>query len=177
VALLVFSAVYAAALLLLLPTFPFPIVAGAVFGLGWGLLGAGLAQLGAAVLGLLLGRYIVRRWIERAARKSEVFKAIDHAVAKDPWKIVALLRLAPAIPEGLKSYFLGLTRVNLLDYSTASVVGVIPDFAVKVYLGAVGREALTRGGPLHWTLFGAGIVAMVALTWIVGRKVRKALKL
>jgi hypothetical protein len=48
---------------------------------------------------------------------------------------------------------------------------------VKVYLGATGRDALAHGGALNWALLGAGIVALLALTFIVGRKVRKALKL
>jgi len=174
-ALVVFCGVYAAALLLLLPAWIFPIAAGAIFGLGWGLVAAELAVGASALAGWLLARYVVRAWIERPAHRSKTFKAIDRAVAKEPRKMVALFRMAPVIPCGLKSYFFGLTRVRLADYMGASLVGVLPDLAVKVYLGAAGRDALARGGALDWGLFALGIAALVALTYIVGRKVRAKL--
>ena len=176
-ALLAFSAVYATVLLLLLPAWIFPIAAGAIFGFLWGLLAGELAIAASALAGWLLARYVVRKWIERAARRSKTFKAIDHAVAKEPRKMVALFRMAPVIPCGLKSYFFGLTRVRLNDYMGASLVGVLPDLGVKVYLGAAGRDAVAHGGPLDWGLFALGIGALVALTYIVGRKVRAKLAL
>ena len=174
---LVFSSVYAGALLLLLPAWIFPIAAGAVFGLFWGVLAALAAVAASAIAGLLISRYVVRGRMERIAHRSDVFKAVDHAVAKEPRKIVALLRLAPVIPCGLKSYFLGLTRVRVEDYMAATVIGVAPDVLVKVYLGAAGRGALSHGGVLNWSLLAAGIVALGALTFIVGRRVRATLKL
>jgi uncharacterized membrane protein YdjX (TVP38/TMEM64 family) len=177
IALLVFAAVYAAALLLLLPAWIFPIAAGAIFGFFWGLLAAELAIAASALVGWLLARYVVRKWIERPAHRSKTFKAIDQAVGKEPRKMVALFRMAPVIPCGLKSYFFGLTRVRLDDYMGASLVGVLPDLAVKVYLGAAGRDALAHGGAADWGLFALGIGALVALTYIVGRKVRAKLAL
>ena len=176
-ALLVFASAYAVSLLLLIPSWVFPIAAGAIFGFLWGIVAALLAMAAAALAGLLISRYVVRGHMERAARKSDVFKAVDRAVVKQPRKIVALLRLAPVIPEGLKSYFLGITRVRLEDYMLATLAGVAPDVLIKVYLGAAGRGALAHGGALNWALLGAGIVALLALTLIVGRRVRKALQL
>ena len=174
-ALLVFCGVYAAALLLLLPAWIFPIAAGAIFGLGWGLVAALLAVGASALAGWTLSRYVLRRWIEPRARASRTYKAVDRAVAKEPRKVVLLLRLAPAIPCGLKSYLLGLTRVRLDHYMAATLAGVLPDLAVKVYLGAAGRDVLAHGSAANWALFALGIAALVALTYIVGRKVRAKL--
>jgi undecaprenyl-diphosphatase len=177
VAVLAFASAYAVALLLLLPAWIFPIAAGAIFGFLWGVFAALIAVTASAFAGLLISRYVVRGRMERIARKNDVFKAVDHAVAKEPRKIVALLRMAPVIPCGLKSYFLGVTRVRPEDYLLATLAGVTPDVLVKVYLGAAGRDVIAHGGALNWALLGAGIVAMLALTLIVGRKVRKALNL
>jgi undecaprenyl-diphosphatase len=174
---LVLCVAYATALLLLLPAWIFPIAAGAIFGFLWGLVAALAAVAASAILALLISRYVVRGRMERVARKSDVFKAVDSAVAKEPRKIVTLLRLAPMIPCGLKSYFLGLTRVRLEDYMAATLVGVSPDVLVKVYLGAAGRGVLSHGGVLDWSLLGAGVVALGALTFIVERRVRQTLKL
>jgi uncharacterized membrane protein YdjX (TVP38/TMEM64 family)/membrane-associated phospholipid phosphatase len=176
-ALLAFSGVYALVLLFLLPAWIFPIAAGALFGWAWGLVAAELAVASSALVGWLLARYVVRAWIERAAKRSRTFKAIDRAVVKEPRKIVTLLRLSPVIPCGLKSYFLGVTRVRLDHYMAATVLGVAPDLIIKTYLGAAGRDALARGGAANWGLFALGMAAMLALTWIVGRKVRAMLKL
>ncbi len=177
VALLAFSAVHAAALLLLLPAWIFPIAAGAIFGLGWGLAAAALAVGASALAGWTLSRHVLRRWIEPRARASGTFRAIDHAVAKEPRKVVALLRMTPVVPCGLKSYFLGLTRVRLDHYMLATLAGVLPDLAVKVYLGAAGRGALAHGSAANWALFALGIAAFLTLSFIVGHRVRRKLAL
>jgi uncharacterized membrane protein YdjX (TVP38/TMEM64 family) len=113
----------------------------------------------------------LRRW----ARSGSMFKAIERAVAKAPWKMVALLRLSPVIPCGLKSYFLGLTKIGLAPYMGATLAGVAPDLAIKVYLGAAGRGALGSGGALNWLLFAGGVLALASLSWIVGRRVKGTL--
>ena len=175
-AFLVFCGAYALSMLLLLPVWVFPIAAGAIFGLPWGLLAAALAVGSASLLGLLLIRYGTPERIKRWARSGRMFKSIEHAVAKEPWKMVALLRLSPVIPCGLKSYFLGLTRIELAPYMAASLAGMAPDLAIKVYLGAAGRGALGTGGALNWALFAGGVVALFALSWIVGRRLKERLK-
>lgn len=173
--LLVFVAASVTGILLLVPAWIFPIAAGAAFGMGWGLLGA-IASSSLSVLGaFLLARYVLRGPVERAARKSKAFKAVDKAVRRDPWKVVALLRLSPVLPSGLKSYFLGITGVKLLPYALASVLGMLPGLVIKVYLGHAGRAAFGGGGTLKWTLLAIGIAATVAMALIVGRAAHKRL--
>lgn len=174
---LVFCAVTVLASLLLVPAWIFPLLAGAVFGLGWGLLAALAASTLAALVAFLLARYVVRGRIETLARRSPAFKAVDQAVAREPWKMVALLRMSPVMPSGLKSYFLGLTRVALPAYAGASMAGMLPGMLLKVYIGSAGRGALRGGSVLDWSLLAAGVVATIALTVIIGRKVRARLRL
>jgi uncharacterized membrane protein YdjX (TVP38/TMEM64 family)/membrane-associated phospholipid phosphatase len=176
-ALIAFCAVSTLAGLLLVPAWIWPIAAGAVFGFGWGL-AAALASAAATALGaFLLARYVLRRHVERAARRSAAFKAVDAAVAKEGWKIVALLRISPVLPSGLKSYFLGLTRVGLSDYICASLAGMFPGILLKVYVGDAGRDALAEGGALNWTIFAAGVAATVTLALLLGRRARARLRL
>ena len=175
--LFLFFAVQTLAMLLLVPAWIFPLAAGAVFGMGWGLLAAMAGALAASLAAFLLARSALRERLASAARGNKVFKALDGAVAKDGWKVVALVRLSPILPSGMKSYFLGLTRVRLADYASASAVAMLPGILLKVYIGAAGRGAVTEGGALNWTLFAAGIVATAVLTVLVGRKARRTLKL
>jgi uncharacterized membrane protein YdjX (TVP38/TMEM64 family) len=172
-----FGAVNLLATLLLVPAWIFPLVAGAAFGMGWGLLVALAAALASALAAFVLARTLLRRRVERAARRSEAFRRVAAAVKREPWKVVALLRMSPLLPSGLKSYFLGLTRVRLAVYATASAAGMLPGIVLKVYVGAAGRDALSGGSALNWTVFAAGVAATIAVTVIVGRKVRARLKL
>lgn len=175
--LLVFFAVSVVGMLVLVPAWPFAIAAGAIFGLAWGLAAAMVSVLASALAAFLLARYVMRRWLERAARGNAAFKALDSAVAKEGWKVVALLRVSPVIPSGLKSYFLGLTRVRFAHYAAASAAGMFPATLLKVYIGAAGWGAISEGGPLNWTLFILGVAATVALALLVGRRARKKLGL
>jgi undecaprenyl-diphosphatase len=174
--LVVFCAVSIVAGLLLVPVWIFAIAAGAVFGFGWGLAVAMTSSLASALAAFLLARYVLRRPLQRVARRNAAFKAMDAAVAKDGWKVVALLRVSPVMPAGLKSYFLGLTGVSVADYLTASMAGMFPAMLLKVYVGDAGRSAFSEGGPLKWALFAAGLGATVALALLLGRRARNKLK-
>ena len=175
-ALLVFCAAYVIGTLVLLPAWIFPIAAGAAFGPFWGLVAAAASATLAATSAFFVARHIVRARVERAARRNETFAAVDKAVGREPWKVVALLRMSPVLPSGVKSYFLGLTSVRPLPYILASASGMFPGIALKVYLGHLGRDALI-GGPVKWAVLAAGVAATVAITVIVGRAVRKRLGL
>ena len=163
--------------LLCVPAMVYAIGAGAVFGFGWGLVAAMTTATLSALIAFVLARSALRRPIERAARRSPGFKAVDAAVVKHPWKVVALLRVSPVLPSGLKSYFLGLTRVRLADYLPASVAGMFPVLALKVYIGAAGRDAFAKGGLANWTLLAAGIAATLVLLLLLGREAKKRLSL
>ena len=170
-----FCAVNVIGSLLLVPVWIFALAAGAELGFGWGLVAAMLGSWLGALAAFVLVRHVLRRPLERAARRNAAFKAVDAAVAKEGWKIVALLRMSPVVPAGVKSYFLGLTRVKLLQYAAASAAGMFPLILLKVYIGAIGRDALSEGGPLNWALLGAGVAATVGVTLLLVRSARKKL--
>ena len=175
-ALLIFCAAYVVGTLLLVPSWIFPIAAGAAFGPFWGLAAAVGSSSLAAYCAFLIARHLVRQRVERAARGNQTFAAVDKAVKREPWKVVALLRMSPVLPSGAKSYFLGITGVKPVAYVLASAAGMLPGIALKVYLGHLGRDALT-GGPLKWAVLAAGIAATAAVMVLVGRMVRKRLGL
>lgn len=174
--LLAFAAAYLVVTLLLLPAWILSVVAGAAFGFAWGSIATLAASTLSAIAAFLVARHVLRKPIERRARRNTTFKAVDKAVEKEAWKVVALLRLSPVLPSSLKSYFLGVTRVGLADYTTATLIGTAPGILLRVYVGATGRQALTHGSPITWTLLAVGICATVAVTIIVGRLARRRLK-
>jgi uncharacterized membrane protein YdjX (TVP38/TMEM64 family) len=174
-ALLVFCAAYVVGTLFMLPAWIFPIAAGAAFGLFWGTAVSVVSAAIASQAAFLLTRYVVRGRVERAAKKSETFAAVDKAVKKEPFKVVALLRLSPVLPSGLKSYFLGLTCVRPMPYALASSLGMLPGVALKAWVGSAGRDVLADGGPTKWAVLGLGLAATIGLTWVISRMARRRL--
>ena len=174
---LIYCAAAIAGSLLLIPAWIFAVAAGAVFGFGWGLAAATLASTLGALIAFLVARYALRDRIERIARRNETFVAVDKAVEREPWKVVALLRMSPVLPSSLKSYFLGLTCIEPVAYTLATMTGMLPGLLFKVYIGHAGRDALGGGGPTKWALLAAGVAATAAMAWIVGRAAKKRLRL
>jgi len=187
--LVIFIAIYAVATVLMVPGSPLTLAAGAIFGPlwgGWGLLWVTVAvsiasNLGAA-MALLIGRYFARDRVAAWARKSPKFDAVDRAVAEGGWKIVAMLRLSPAVPFNLQNYLYGLTPIPFWTCVLTSIVAMLPGTFLYVYvgyLGRVGAEAAAGAESVstaQLVLFIVGLVAAVAVTVYVTALARRALK-
>lgn len=169
----VFILGYAVATVAFIPGSALTIAAGAIFGVVEGtiytLVGATLG----ASAAFLLARYVARGAIERRISGNPRFAAIDRAVGREGFKIVALLRLSPVLPFNLLNYALGLTRVRFLHYLAASVA-MLPGTLLYVYSGAaVGDLA---GGAGNRILLGIGLVATIAVTTFITRLAGRALR-
>lgn len=178
----VFILGYAVAAVAFIPGSLLTLAAGAIFGLAWGtvysLTGATLG----ASLAFLVARYVARGAIERRIAGNARFAAIDRAVGREGFKIVALLRLSPVFPFNLLNYALGLTRVRFLHYLAASLA-MLPGTLLYVYYGkaagslaAAASGAQTEKGWAYWATLGVGLLATVAVTAYVTRLAGRALK-
>ena len=157
------------------------LAAGAIFGLGSGLLYVWIAASMGATASFLLSRYIARQIIEDRIHENVRFAAIDRAIGREGLKIVVLLRLNPILPFNLLNYALGLTSVSFSDYVLASL-GMLPGTFLYIYYGKVaGDVAMLAGGasmrgPGYYAILGLGLVATIVLTTLVTRTARKALQ-
>lgn len=169
----VFILGYAVATVAFIPGSALTLAAGAIFGVVEGTIYtlAG-ATLGASAA-FLLARYVARGAIERRISGNSRFAAIDRAVGREGFKIVALLRLSPVLPFNLLNYALGLTRVRFLHYLAASVA-MLPGTLLYVYSGAAVGEL--AGGVGNKVLLGVGLVATIVVTTFVTRLAGRALR-
>lgn len=182
----VFILGYAVATVAFAPGALLTLAAGALFGVLRGtiytLIGATLG----ASLAFLAARYVARRAVERKIAGNPRFAAIDRAVGREGWKIVALLRLSPLFPFNLLNYALGLTRVRFASYF-AACIAMLPGTLLYVYYGSAAgslASALAGGraggqparGTEWWVLFGVGLAATIAVTTFVTRLAGKALR-
>jgi uncharacterized membrane protein YdjX (TVP38/TMEM64 family) len=172
-----FAAIYIVVTLTLLPAWILSVVAGAVFGIFGGFLLSWSASLVGAAGAFLISRYAARERVKRYFARHAMLQAVDKALRKGGWKVVALLRLSPVIPFTVQNYFFGVTTVKLWHFMAGSAIGIVPGTLIEAWLGATGRAASGGGSPAQWSLLGVGIVATGAATWYVGRVAKKRLGL
>ena len=181
VAPLAFAALYIAATVLFVPGSLLTLAAGALFGVVKGTAIVIVAASLGACAAFLIARYAARERVTRLTERDERFAAIDRAVGKAGFKIVALLRLSPVFPFNLLNYALGLTSVPFRDYALACVA-MLPGTLLYVYYGRLIGDvaALAAGtraerGLTYYLLLGAGLLATIAVTAILTRIARREL--
>lgn len=172
----IFGLIYVAATLILAPGAPLTIAAGLIFG-GWGFPLVVVSAAIGACLTFLIARYLARDRVKQAIASRPKFKAIDDAVSEDGWKIVALMRLSPAVPFNLQNYFFGVTDVKFWHYALATFFGIMPGTGLYVYFGVLGNAAGSgnSGSTLKWVFLGIGLIATIVVTVLVSKKASEKL--
>lgn len=174
----ILAGIYIAACVLMLPGSILTLGAGALFGVVVGTVVVSIASTIGATLAFLVGRYLARDWVAAKLARRPNFAAIDRAVGLNGFKIVLLTRLSPVFPFNLLNFGYGLTPVPLGKYVLASWIGMIPGTIMYVYLGSLvglagGDQEMTTS---QWALYGMGLAATVAVTVLITRVARKALR-
>ncbi|MGE0460985.1 MAG: TVP38/TMEM64 family protein [Vicinamibacterales bacterium] len=177
-----FIAGYSIAPVIFAPAFLLTLAAGAIFGFVKGVIYVMIGATIGATLAFLTGRYLARHFVERLLRREPRLAIIDRAVERHGFRLVALLRMSPAVPFVLLNYALGLSRVRLADY-VAACIGMLPVVAMYVYSGKVaGDLAKLAGGvapprgPLYYASIALGLASTVAVTIVVTRIAKKAIE-
>jgi uncharacterized membrane protein YdjX (TVP38/TMEM64 family) len=176
-----FGLVYVVATVLLLPGSALTLAGGALFGLGVGFVTVSLASTTSAAVAFLIARYFARDAVASRLASRPRFRAVDQAIAEGGWRIVAMLRLSPAVPFNLQNYMYGLTAIRFWPCVLTSWVAMAPGTLLYVYLGTVGRrglEAATGGSSAsagQWALLVVGLIATAAVTVYVTRLAKRAL--
>ena len=180
VGVIVFILAYALATVLFLPGWIFTVSAGLIYGVVRGTLIALTGATIGAALAFLVARYFLRENVKQFVEKNPRFKAIDDAIGINGWKIIGLLRLSPLIPFNFSNYFYGITSVSFGAYVAISAIGMLPGTLLYAYLGAIGKAGVTGGASSYsmwqYVFLGLGLVATIAVTILVSRIARNALK-
>jgi uncharacterized membrane protein YdjX (TVP38/TMEM64 family) len=157
-----FLTVHIASSLLFVPRTLLAIVAGLLFGIGWGIFWAEVGSVAGAAAGFLVARFINSglMHLERVDRLGPILERVERG----GWRAVAMLRLIPVMPHSLANYGLGLTRLPLGAYAFGSLIGQLPMTIAYVDLGAAGeRLMLGAAGWLEPTLIGFAALSLTLL--------------
>jgi uncharacterized membrane protein YdjX (TVP38/TMEM64 family) len=175
------AAVYAVACVLFVPGFILTLGAGFLFGVVRGTITVSIGSVLGATAAFLVGRTLLRAWVNRRIAAYPRFQAIDRGVGQHGFKIVLLTRLSPVFPFNLLNYAFGLTNVRLWEYVVASWIGMLPGTVMYVYFGSALKslaEVATgepQGGTPQTVFFVAGLLMAVVATIVIARVARQAL--
>jgi uncharacterized membrane protein YdjX (TVP38/TMEM64 family) len=135
VAPLLFVALYCVSSLFFIPTAPFVLAGGALFGPIWGTLLSLLSATLGAVSAFLITRYKGTDWLS-SNRVSRIHHVLEQTKYQG-WKSVAMFRLTPA-PFSLVNYGFGLTHITLRHYALATFFFLMPYKVAVTYFGYLG---------------------------------------
>jgi uncharacterized membrane protein YdjX (TVP38/TMEM64 family) len=162
-----YTAVYAIAVVLLVPGAALTIAAGALFGTLVGttvsVVGAGVGAFGAYAIARHTGRSAVVRLLGSRSRR------IDEWVAARQFRSMLVLRLLPILPFGPLNYSAGLSAIRPAPYAAATFLGIIPGGAVYANVGAAGREPTSLGFVVSIGL----LVALTVVSSLLARRFRR----
>ncbi len=131
---LLFFAAYVAVAALSLPgAAVMTLAAGAIFGLGWGLLIVSFASSIGATLAFLASRWLLGGWVQQ--RFGAKLAAFNAGVAKDGGFYLFTLRLVPVVPFFVINLAMGLTTIRPLTFYWVSQLGMLAGTAVYVNAG------------------------------------------
>ena len=157
-------------------------VAGALFDVPLGFTLVSIAFIISAGGTFLAGRALSQKWMLKKIALDPRTKALDDAVTKEGWKMVALLRQTALLPFVVMNYVLGLSKIPFKDYFLASWLGMIPGHLLYVYLGSVAGDLALDGQPrqrtvMEWVFVGLGAAVTIGLSIRATILVRRALNL
>jgi pyruvate/2-oxoglutarate dehydrogenase complex dihydrolipoamide dehydrogenase (E3) component/uncharacterized membrane protein YdjX (TVP38/TMEM64 family) len=147
------------------------LVAGALFGLLWGVVIVSFASTLGATLAFLASRYLLRDWVQ--SKFGDKLKTINAGVEKEGAFYLFALRLVPAFPFFLINLVMGLTKMPTRTYFWVSQVGMLAGTIVYVYAGTqLGQFKISAGLIAAFVILGVfPLVAKKVLDAFKARKV------
>jgi uncharacterized membrane protein YdjX (TVP38/TMEM64 family) len=128
------------------------------------------------------GRWVARPWVQQKVAAHARMQAIEAALREEAFIIVVLTRLSLIIPFNLLNYAYGASSVKASVHLIATAVGMLPAITLFIYLGTLARDLgqILSGeaapSELGYWIVGAGVIAIVAATWVIHRTATRALE-
>ena len=172
------------ALLVLLTSFFVPdtlfaMIAGALFGLAWGMVYTAIGAILTASLNFWVARYLLHGHVQDILETHPRLAAIERAASREGLRLMVLLRLTPIHAVSL-SYALGASHVRFSAF-LVSCVAMVPMLFVEVYFGYLASHVakvaggVHRASSVHTTATVAGFVVCIFVMLYITHFARQAL--
>ncbi len=151
------------------------LAAGAIFGLGMGLLEVSFASSVGALLAFLAARYLLRDMVQ--ARFGQRLAPLNDGLKRDGVWYLLTLRLVPLFPFWLINLLMGLTSMPALRFYLVSQIGMLAGTAVYVNAGTQLAAINAPGDVFSAGLLGSfvllGVFPLIAKAVADGLQTRK----
>jgi len=151
--------------------FPLPLLAaagGLVFGIAEGTVLSVLGGTLGALLAFVLARTVAGDAV--AGLAGERLERLQHAVETRGFVAVLYARIFPGVPRDLSNYAFGLTRVGIVAFGVATVIGIAPRAYAYVALGgSLGSFDSTQSIVAIALLVAMGVLGIVLVRADVAR--------
>ena len=161
--------------LALTPSTVFAILCGYYLGIA-GLIPILLSYPMAALIGFYLGKVILHVFGLPPFHKLKAYQPYMKNLKRNQFKLVAYMRLSPVMPFAMINLFLATLPLNLITYSLASVVGMLPRTLVFFWGGMNATEVWAfiqdpnLGGAWNAVPIALVLIALIGLIW-VGKRI------
>jgi len=166
---LLFVAVHVLLAVLFLPCSPMTLMAGVLWGGGYGLAISMFAAIASSATTFLLSRGFLHSRIERllTQRYPKAARILAQAALHD-WKIIAVSQVNPLMPSSTLGYVFGLSNVSFKRYIIFSALFMLPLQLLFVITGHSLINLLLSGERWEEALIS---VVLVAIVFIFGKRI------
>ncbi len=145
------------------------LAAGAIFGLGVGLVLVSISSTIGATLAFLASRFLLRDFVQ--SKFKDKLAKVNHGVAREGAFYLFTLRLVPVFPFFMINLVMGLTPIRTLTFFFVSQIGMLPGTAVYVNAGTQLAQIESLAGILSpEILLSFALIGILPLLskWVVG---------
>ena len=115
-------------------TTPVETAAGMVFGLKYGIIANAVGKTSGAVASFLLGRYVLKDYVEKKLEGNEYMTLVQDSIIKNPLRVSLIWRFS-FFPEQVKCFGLAVLPVKTWQYITAVVMHGFPFTILWTFMG------------------------------------------
>ncbi|SDA53046.1 Uncharacterized membrane protein YdjX, TVP38/TMEM64 family, SNARE-associated domain [Dialister histaminiformans] len=133
-----------------------------VFGLFWGFILSWLSEVIGVVISFLLMRLMFRDLARHLMEKNRLIRKMG---TYDNWKIVALSRMIPYLPNGLVTAVCAVSDISFLHHLEGSLIGKFPSVFIEVFVGHDIVYYETNGARLLGLIIGVAVVYGLLWAW------------
>ncbi|MGF2618193.1 TVP38/TMEM64 family protein [Rossellomorea vietnamensis] len=135
-----FVSILFVAVLVFFPIIPYPVLAG-ILGSVAGVVNGTLISLIGILIGttlmFYLSRYGFQSWSQRLLSKYPKAKEYERYFEKNAFLGILFLRILPVIPSPIVNIITGMSRVNFLIFSSATLLGKLPAIVTFTIAGSI----------------------------------------
>ncbi len=120
-----------------IPSTPFMVLAGILFGFWYGLLYTIIGGLLSSILVFEISRILGKEWIDKILNKknAKYINKYNNRLERGALLDLILLRIAPIMPFNVLNILMGISKMGRRNYILGTLIGLAPSNFLSVYIG------------------------------------------